>query len=123
MSPHPILTQRFDTSDVAFSTIDKEIAALREKIRTLHAFRNTFTSVHALPSEILTRIFSFVRHLPGTDLYHGNDFLKWIAVTHVSQQWRNVAIGSPLLWSDLSSTYKQHVTETWLRRSKSAPLS
>ncbi|TFK67127.1 hypothetical protein BDN72DRAFT_843438 [Pluteus cervinus] len=124
MSYHPILTQRFDTSDIAFTKIDKELAALRDTIRALHAFRNTFTPVYRLPPEILTRIFSFVRHVPKPAFYSNRATpLEWVDVTRVSQHWRNVAIGSPTLWSHISSTYPKRLAEEFLQRSKAAPLS
>ncbi|TFK65474.1 hypothetical protein BDN72DRAFT_962488 [Pluteus cervinus] len=113
-SPHPILAQHFDSGDVAFAKIDQEIAILEENIRTLRAFRNTFTATYSIPPEVLTRIFSFARRLPGYD---------WIALTHVSQYWRSVALGSPSLWSYISSHYPEHVVNEWLQRSKSAPLT
>ncbi|TFK63449.1 hypothetical protein BDN72DRAFT_847615 [Pluteus cervinus] len=123
-SPHPILTQHFDSNQVAFAKIDGEIAAFQESIRVLNAFRNTFTTIYRLPPEVLTRIFSFVRHFPRSDIYHGNaPFSSWLAVTHVSQNWRNVGLGSPSLWSYISSAFRKQVGEECLRRSKAAPLT
>ncbi|TFK65477.1 hypothetical protein BDN72DRAFT_860591 [Pluteus cervinus] len=130
MAYHPILSQRFDTSDIAFNKIDQEILALREtireKIRVLHAFRNTFTPVYRLPPEILSRIFTLLQYVPKFpgDLHsRRKPTLEWVKVTHVSQHWRDVAIGSPNLWSQISTTYPKCLAEEWLQRSKSAPLS
>ncbi|TFK63450.1 hypothetical protein BDN72DRAFT_847616, partial [Pluteus cervinus] len=120
--PHPLLTQQFDTSEVAFAKIDKEITALREGIRALHAFRNTFTPVYRLPPEVLTRIFYFVRQVHKRERFHRRN-LKWVIVTHVSQHWRNAAIGCPALWSHISSIYPMVVAQELLHRSKAAPLS
>ncbi|TFK63445.1 hypothetical protein BDN72DRAFT_963916 [Pluteus cervinus] len=121
---HPILTQHFDSSDVAFAQIEKEIAALQEGIRALLGFRNTFTPTYRLPPEILTRVFSFVRYVPQVDESQAKKkLLRWIAVTHVSQHWRNVAIGSPSLWSCICSSYPKRIAEEWLQRSKDAALS
>ncbi|TFK64879.1 hypothetical protein BDN72DRAFT_846207 [Pluteus cervinus] len=122
--PHPILQQQFGSSQVAFTQIDKEIAVLREGIRALHAFRNTFTPVYRLPPEILARIFSFFQHAQR----HGTEnssriSLHWVVVMRVSQHWRDVAIGSPNLWSHISSSYPKRITQEWLRRSKGASLS
>ncbi|TFK65489.1 hypothetical protein BDN72DRAFT_773311, partial [Pluteus cervinus] len=123
MAYHPVLTQHFDTSDIAFTKIDKEIAALRETIRALHAFRNTFTAVYRLPPEILTRVFSFVQRIRA-DFYSNTPTpLEWVNVTYVSQHWRNVAVGSPTLWSHISSAYPKCAAEEFLWRSKEAPLS
>ncbi|TFK60889.1 hypothetical protein BDN72DRAFT_965470 [Pluteus cervinus] len=122
---HPILTQHFDSSDVAFAQIEKEIATLQEGIRALLAFRNTFTPTYRLPPEILTRVFSFVRHVPKHNEREPNlqKLVQWITVTHVSQHWRNVAVGSPSLWSFICNSYPKHITQEWLRRAKDASLS
>ncbi|TFK60890.1 hypothetical protein BDN72DRAFT_850181 [Pluteus cervinus] len=103
---HAILTQHFDTSDVAFTKIDGEIASLQENIRALLAFRNTFTLTYRLPPEVLTRIFLQCTSWP--DQYKA---LRWIGITHVSQHWRNVAIGSPRLWSWISNSYPKPIAE------------
>ncbi|TFK63444.1 hypothetical protein BDN72DRAFT_963915, partial [Pluteus cervinus] len=121
--PHPLLTQHFDNKEIAFAKIDQEIAALRESTRALLAFRNTYTVTYRLPPEVLTRILSFVRHVPRREGYYGNlKPLQWITVTHVSQHWRNVAVGSPGLWTCISSSYQKAVVEEWLQRSKDAAL-
>ncbi|TFK64882.1 hypothetical protein BDN72DRAFT_846209 [Pluteus cervinus] len=124
--PHPILQQYFSSSQVAFTQIDKEIAVLQESIRVLHAFRNTFTPVDHLPPEVLTRIFSLVKHVPNHEVYHigSNSVLpQWVVVTRVSQYWRNVAVGCPSLWFHITDTYPRHMIPEWVRRSKDTPLS
>ncbi|TFK67950.1 hypothetical protein BDN72DRAFT_960626 [Pluteus cervinus] len=128
---HPILRQHFDTSDIAFAKIDHEIAILRESIRALHAFRNTFTSIYRLPPEILARIFLFGKDLPGLQVQRRimidgkviSPPFRWFVATGVSQHWRNVALGNPSLWACIDSSYPRHIIEELLLRSKSAPLS
>ncbi|TFK65478.1 hypothetical protein BDN72DRAFT_195770 [Pluteus cervinus] len=118
-----ILTQRFDTSDIAFAKVDEEIAILREGIRALHAYRNTYTPVYRLPPEVLTRIFSLTMQIPNRDWYYGAGmFNRGVAVTRTSQHWRNVALASSSLWSHISSSYPKPIMEEWLKRSKAAPL-
>ncbi|TFK63448.1 hypothetical protein BDN72DRAFT_847614 [Pluteus cervinus] len=121
---HPILTQHFDTNEVAFAKIDKEISTYQENIRVLNAFRNTFTPIYRLPPEVLTRIFSFTREFPKPHIYHGTaPFTPWLIVTRVSQHWRNVSFGSPGLWSYISSAFHKRVGQECLRLSKEAPLA
>ncbi|TFK67135.1 hypothetical protein BDN72DRAFT_843445, partial [Pluteus cervinus] len=122
----PILTQHFDTNEIAFTEIDKEIKVLKKRVRALHAYRNTFTPVYRLPPEILARIFSFTRYHARTRriiYYDKPKPLSWIAVTHISQHWRNIALASPNLWSRISSSYPERIFNEWFRRSKSAALS
>ncbi|TFK63443.1 hypothetical protein BDN72DRAFT_847610 [Pluteus cervinus] len=124
-APHPILARQFECSEIAFIGIDQEIAALYESIRALRTYRNSFTPVYRLPPEILTRIFSFVRQQSTRSCRDSARSRPpgWIVVTDVSQYWRNVAIGSPDLWSYISSSYPDRAIGRWLQRSKVAPLS
>ncbi|TFK65487.1 hypothetical protein BDN72DRAFT_773315, partial [Pluteus cervinus] len=123
-TPHPILAQQFESSEIAFIGIDKEIAAMQETIRELRTFRNTFTPSYRLPPEILSRIFSLIRLFSTlVPRSHGLSSLQWVAVTSVSKHWRNVAIRSPELWSHISSSYPKPLLQEWLQRSKASPLS
>ncbi|TFK65491.1 hypothetical protein BDN72DRAFT_824541, partial [Pluteus cervinus] len=105
--PHPILAQRFESSKIAFTEIDNEIAALYERIHALRTYRNSFTPVYRIPPEILTRIFSFAQQWSARSCWDStrSGLPGWVVVTHVSQYWRSVAIGSPDLWSYISSSY------------------
>ncbi|TFK67957.1 hypothetical protein BDN72DRAFT_842448 [Pluteus cervinus] len=128
-SPSHILAQNFDTNDLAFKKIDEKIAALQENIRSLNAFRNTFTPSYHLPPEILTYIFSLFEKDPILPLRRrirrGGISIQftWLVATRVSQHWRNVALGSPGLWAYISNSYPKRVIEELLQRSKAAPLS
>ncbi|TFK67949.1 hypothetical protein BDN72DRAFT_842442 [Pluteus cervinus] len=131
-SIHPILTQHFDTNDIAFAKIDHELAILKESIRVLHAFRNTFSPVYRLPPEILTRIFSFMEDVPSIPAGHrastrrrAQPFVPfgWQIAIRVSQRWRNVALESPSLWAHISSVYPKRITEELLKLSKAVPLT
>ncbi|TFK64878.1 hypothetical protein BDN72DRAFT_825147, partial [Pluteus cervinus] len=127
---HPVLTQHFDSPDVAFTKIGQEIAILQEGIRALYAFRNTFTPVYRLPPEVLSWIFTLVQQMadneiPKSSLHRmdlGRRLPSWVIVTHVSQHWRNVGIGCASLWSSISSPYPEWIKEEWSRRSKASPL-
>ncbi|TFK64880.1 hypothetical protein BDN72DRAFT_774062, partial [Pluteus cervinus] len=124
--PHPILQQHFDSSQLAFTQIDKEIAVLQESIRILHTFRNTFTPVYRLPPEVLTRIFVLFQHLIGHETYDSESdsaLPQWAIVTRVSQHWRDVAVGCPNLWFHITDAYPKHMISQWLHRSKDIPLS
>ncbi|TFK63436.1 hypothetical protein BDN72DRAFT_847599 [Pluteus cervinus] len=119
-TPHHVLNLHFDNSNVAFQKIDEELAVLRESIRALQAFRNTFTPIYRLPPEILSRIFSFTQ--PGVKNHNRSTSLRWTRVTYVSQHWRNVAISTPSLWTHIDRFRPKDLVEMWLQRSKAAPL-
>ncbi|TFK67959.1 hypothetical protein BDN72DRAFT_842455 [Pluteus cervinus] len=121
-SIHHILTQRFDTRNIAFKTIDTEISSLEESIHALLAFRNTFTPAYSLPPEILTRIFHLAQQDQQDYIRSGGPPFKWLVMTQVSKRWRNIALDSPNLWSSISALYSKRIIKEWLKRSKEAPL-
>jgi hypothetical protein len=95
-----------------------------QPLKRLH---NETTSVCALPTEILSQIFL---HLVTSCTEKGyslqwdddKDDISWMRVAHVCQRWREVAVDSPNLWSNLPLTHPEAV-ETFIRRSKAVPLS
>ncbi|KAK0238938.1 hypothetical protein EDD85DRAFT_1002232 [Armillaria nabsnona] len=105
-------------SSLSFSQIDAEILQHEEAVRQLKSRRNTLAPISQLPPEMLSRIFLFVS-CPRESSYKS---LLWINVSHVSQHWRDVALGFPALWSS-----PPFMNPTWahemLKRSKMAPLT
>ncbi|TFK67015.1 hypothetical protein BDN72DRAFT_771317, partial [Pluteus cervinus] len=85
--------------DSKCAEIDKAIRQLYGQIQELKARRNSLAAISQLPPELLLRIFSFVQaQLFKDDLKR---YYRWTAITHVSQQWRDVAIGQRSLWSGI----------------------
>lgn len=72
--------------------------------------------IYCLPPEILTRVFFMLQHK-----FFPKPSIAWIVVTHVSQYWRNVALGSGVLWSAIRSD--NPAVDVWLQRSGSTRLS
>ncbi|KAI0063761.1 hypothetical protein BV25DRAFT_359356 [Artomyces pyxidatus] len=72
------------------------------------------TPITMLPNELIGRIFSFAA-TRGT---------KWIKVTHVCKQWRNIALGNTTLWNSINLlTLKKSWAVECLRRSSPGPFS
>ena len=90
----------------------------------------------SLPPELLSRIFAqhiqFCKaewdqgaskeRLPASCWPEVGPY-TWIRVTHVCRYWRDVALASPLLWSDIVLTCDQECLETMLTRSQQVALS
>lgn len=117
------MTQTPTARAAALSTIDKEIDAARQLTRSLLSRRNTLALISALPPELLARIFhfhAFAEPAWSTDLRR----LGWIAVTHVCQRWRQVALDDSSLWARISgySASAEWIAET-LVRARNAPLA
>ncbi|KDR85147.1 hypothetical protein GALMADRAFT_260847 [Galerina marginata CBS 339.88] len=100
----------------AFLIIDKEVSKHENEIVTLWKRRNTFAPVSRLPPEMLCRIFYFA----SQDLERGP--LHWIKVSHVCHEWRDVAVNSPSLWTNLPLSNARW-TEEMLSRSRMADLT
>ncbi|TFK64771.1 hypothetical protein BDN72DRAFT_774170, partial [Pluteus cervinus] len=106
--------------------IDKEIEALQECIRALRSARNHLAPISCFPSEVLVHVFEYTQdEWTGTGPFPP-EFSKWLTVTHVSQNWRCVALSCASLWSTISisqHSYTKGAVEAALERSKLSPLS
>ncbi|KAH6915979.1 hypothetical protein BKA70DRAFT_475518 [Coprinopsis sp. MPI-PUGE-AT-0042] len=119
--------------------IDGRIAALEREILDLKAERNSISPIARLPPEILSRIFVAFANLcpkPGsvysrplgprpqgqrTRVALTRRTIQWSVLTEISQQWRNVALACPQLWSHVAF-HKPGWAQLMLQRSKQAPL-
>jgi hypothetical protein len=84
------------TTDSVIHLIDRRVANLRESIRVLHSQRNGLLSISKVPAEILTEIF--LLHQQNVTENYTVETVDWIGVTHVSQQWREIALNFSRLW-------------------------
>ncbi|KAI0792969.1 hypothetical protein BC629DRAFT_1592889 [Irpex lacteus] len=84
-----------------------------------------------LPPELLERIFQLHAKScrePNVDAESSDCSLitnpyAWIMVTHVCRYWRDVALGSALLWSHIVLTRNLDCIRAFLARSQQAPLT
>lgn len=114
----------FRDDDTERQEIDNEIRALQDSIRALRTRRNTLAPINRFPPEILANVFAYSlpKIYPRPDPSKENDEpYNWIAVTHVSRHWRNVALDNPILWSVLQFQVVRWVHEM-VRRSGNTPL-
>ena len=106
--------------------IDAEIKSLEESIQALKYRRNALAPISSLPTEVTTRIFSFLRDTSSAftpDKKPDPDPLAWLRVAHVCHHWREIALNVPLFWShiDFRNLSSVGIAET-LARAKTAPL-
>ncbi|KAI0038839.1 hypothetical protein FA95DRAFT_1613060 [Auriscalpium vulgare] len=100
--------------------LQKERRELRARIDA--ARYNSSRPVSRLPPEIFTHIFAYRAELDISDrpVPLNN---SWIAVTHVCQHWRNIAVGCPSLWTNVTAQFGVSWFETMIARSNKMPLS
>lgn len=107
--------------------IDEMEHILQISSAALRGYHNTLIPVNRIPPEVMPamifanmqqRLPSFVS-IPETGEY-GDQHRSWLAVVHVCRHWRGIAATFPVLWSSIDSHI---IPRTFLRRSKSVPLS
>jgi hypothetical protein len=84
--------------------IDEEIAALDSQLLALKIRRNSLVPFGRLPWEILVRVLHFaqVGIKPGPSRFETpwiNFDRKWVEYTLVCRRLREVALGTPVLWT------------------------
>ncbi|KIP05546.1 hypothetical protein PHLGIDRAFT_36379 [Phlebiopsis gigantea 11061_1 CR5-6] len=114
-APDCALTERERARQALQAEIDVHRQQIIRKMRRM----NGLLTINCLPPELLAEIFRVwidaTKNLPY--LSH-----RWIKIAHVCHLWREVALSSPRLWSDLTIGTIDWTREM-LARSKQAPLS
>lgn len=107
--------------------VSHEINAIHSLLGSFKSRHNSLLLISRLPPELLACIFKILSlsnppnsHHSG---YHTSSKLGWIPVSHVCRHWREVALHSPDLWSDIAFNIGPFWTQAMLERSKSAPIS
>jgi hypothetical protein len=86
--------------------------------------------VLTLPNEIVSEIFlHFIPAYPRSPPLTG--ILSPTCLTHICRQWREIALATHALWRSVLYSHNDpipferqvHISDTWLRRSRSYPLS
>ncbi|KAF5357617.1 hypothetical protein D9758_007490 [Tetrapyrgos nigripes] len=85
-------------------------------------YRNSLALINQLPPEILSQIFLFCASSTSFSTPLRPSRWSFIAVSHVCQYWRNVALGCPALWSYIDSSNPDCILEM-LKRSGTCPLT
>jgi len=108
------------TDDEAIRVIDLQIANLRESIRILKGQRNGHLPISKFPVEILTKIF--LLHQKNATLGYTVQRLVWTGISHVSQQWREIALNFSRLWVHIPFDYPKWATEMIERSWHACPI-
>ncbi|KAJ7908881.1 hypothetical protein B0H13DRAFT_1715160 [Mycena leptocephala] len=110
--------------------LERSLSALREeKILVQERLASYKYPVLELPSEIVSEIF--MHFLPDYPLFPPlTGLLSPTLLTHICRRWREIALGTPALWSTIKSYHDDrdisldmHHIKTWLNRSRCCPLS
>jgi len=91
--------------------------------------QNLLAPVSRLPPELVLHIFSYVKAavtLESKHVYRINEVnrRKWIMLTHIFHLWRDIALCTPSLWSNIHiSEFDYKWANTMLQRSQHVPLN
>ncbi|KAF8215579.1 hypothetical protein K438DRAFT_602863 [Mycena galopus ATCC 62051] len=116
--------------DTKILDLERSLFALRTEKQLVQERLDSFKYlVLTLPNEITAEIFThFLPPYPDCPPFAGPH--SPTLFTQICHEWREIALGTPTLWramapSDLSISFDRrvHLCETWLRRSRSCPLS
>lgn len=133
MSPFPTGSYT-RISDDERAELEAQLAQNRRQYFELAAKLNSGIGFVWLPEELLVEIFKW--HMAIFEWWQecladsllsnlgkgGSDVYGWLAVTHVCQRWRHVALRTPALWTRIKPTIPECV-KTFLERSRDMPLT
>ncbi|KAH6917668.1 hypothetical protein BKA70DRAFT_1252855 [Coprinopsis sp. MPI-PUGE-AT-0042] len=87
-------------------------------------WKNGLLPIFQLPPELSVKIFVALTEITASEEDAGPlpKTPSWVVVTHVCRRWRALALGTPSLWTKLSSSFPKAWLEAMLVRSKQAKL-
>ncbi|KAJ7259976.1 hypothetical protein B0H12DRAFT_1277900 [Mycena haematopus] len=115
---------------VQISDLENSILALRlEQARVQSRIDSYKYPVLTLPNEIVSEILTHVPPpYPSRAPFTGT--LSPSSLTHICRRWREIALSLPSLWRAMNLTLngisleqRTHISDLWLKRSRSCPLS
>ncbi|KZV59792.1 hypothetical protein PENSPDRAFT_672110 [Peniophora sp. CONT] len=125
---NPTSTQERGT---VLAQLDEDLDGMQAALVSARVRRNTLAPVSRLPTEILAEVFLIVRDkwepsmretqaIGGKKQYE----LAWIKVTFVCHRWREIALGTPGLWSAQMDCmdYPPSLIPSLLQRSANLPI-
>ncbi|KAG1868302.1 hypothetical protein DFJ58DRAFT_911450 [Suillus subalutaceus] len=133
---NPARTRAFKSSGTVLAIVSRDSSKKTADI--VHTSRTSFSSpISRLPTEILSEIFLYC--LPDDEYLTYASGQAPMLLTRICRQWREVAVGLPMLWcrlqlefwyEDWQRTFRHDDWQTrafgydsWLKRSAGCPLS
>jgi hypothetical protein len=131
-----------EQAETDITLLDQEIARIHEVLahielrreemcRYAEEHRGFLAPVRRCPDEILSEIFTFC--IPERECFERRDPLL---VDQICRRWREVALGTPALWSDITVVHRERkhdaglqaereaeMAQEWLQRAGGRPIS
>ena len=119
----------FDVAHIVRKSLSEQIDKYFLAICDLRVRMNQHVPIARLPPEVLGHIFACLvaimeEYLPGFGRLGSSPNYRWLSVTHVCHHWREVALRTPVLWTNISVQHSRSVerVEAFITRSRRAPL-
>ncbi|KAJ7866321.1 hypothetical protein B0H13DRAFT_2281454 [Mycena leptocephala] len=118
--------------DAQISHLECSLSALREEKTLAQERLDSYKyPVLTLPNEIVSDIFMhFLPTWPYSHFPPLTGLFSPTLLTHICRRWREIALGTPALWTAIGSSrdgvpseIKAHIFDLWLKRSRLSPLS
>ncbi|KAI0055407.1 hypothetical protein BV25DRAFT_1921840 [Artomyces pyxidatus] len=102
----------------------QEVAQSQEANSSIPESQHSLSPIAKVPFELLALLFLFYVRLepPRTSREHWQR-LGWIKIASVCRRWRNVALSSANLWTQITLALPDQLAETMASYAKSAPLA
>ena len=127
------LTEEQRTLGLEIRDLEVLMQESSRRLRSLRSRLNNIAWINHLPPELLSQIFSWclpavaTGDMTRTEVAPSGIYEQYpiLAVTHVCQQWREVALTAPFLWSRIKVTGRTRgarLLDAFLLRAKNTPL-
>ncbi|TFY53414.1 hypothetical protein EVG20_g10123 [Dentipellis fragilis] len=114
-----------NSTDHAIRVLDDEAKKLHAQLTSVYTRRNNLVPIYRLPPEVLVHVFSELIPVDSPGLHNDEPKapkLGWIAVTHVSRRWQEVALQHATLWTTVMDNLRMPWMLEMIARSKTLPL-
>jgi hypothetical protein len=96
-----------------------------DKITELRRLQNSLVAIHSLSEDVLVELFSYFKPIHSAGLITSwRQTLEFLCISHVCWLWRKISCTTSYLWNVIPyQNSKLELTELFLKRSRSCPLS
>ena len=116
------LMQRSMLNQAEFENVEEHVLQHPHELARYREYQNSLLLVNNLPTETLSEILLATAYKAKRGTWTQGP-LDWLGVTQVCRHWRAVALGCPLLWSELDFRCDPAFTDLMISRAGTAPLA
>ncbi|KZW01756.1 hypothetical protein EXIGLDRAFT_690990 [Exidia glandulosa HHB12029] len=108
------IRERQEAARIMTSSAEARIAFAQERLQLYTRQPDVLSPASSLPGDIVTEIF---------DCISVNRSGNAIRLSHINRRWRNLALSTPSLWTNLNSLYEPDAAHVFAARAAQLPLN